>query len=341
MIVDYAKIHVKAGSGGKGANTKLMLSVRRVIGGGGDGGNGGDVILEVSPHLYDLNKFKEKKKFIAQDGFPGKDNNRRGKNGEDTVIGFPIGTVVWDENEAMLVELKEPGQRFVVCRGGKGGEGNYKKFYTLPPHPGEGRDIILDYRVLADIAVIGFANSGKTTLVNALTGRNFKVADYPFTTTSCYWAPAVIGDKKITVIDMPPIKKNSFARGYDTSLLRQLTRPRIFLLLSEDPVNCLAEYKEFIEEIKHVDTSLLEGKKVFYLLTKTDKIDKDNPHKTTDYLYKQTRQGRACGKTKLQVGEQPADDSKIKISKIKGIIPISVHSGMGVEKLKKKIAACL
>lgn len=299
MIIDSAQIHIKAGDGGKGSTSNLFLSIRRIIGGGGDGGDGGDIIFEVTTHLYDLNKFKEKKKFVADDGRPGKDNNKRGANGEDLTIGVPQGTVVWTADGTFLVDLCHPEQRFVAAKGGKGGEGNYKKLYSLPLQEGEAKDVVLDFRVAADVAIAGFANSGKSTLANALTGRSFKVAEYPFSTVSCQWTRAVLGGKEMIILDTPPIKKQSHARGYTTGMLKQLTRPGVLIFVSEHQDACLEEFAEFAYEIRQVDEDILKDKKILHVVSKIDQ----------------------CAK----------------VSVPKNVLPVSAHTGKGMKRLIQKI----
>ena len=162
----------------------MSLSSRKVVGGGGDGGKGGDVILQINPHLYDLSKFKGNKKFIAKDGERGKEKNKKGKDAPALIVNVPCGTRVVEKDQ-LIVDLINEGDEFLICHGGAGGKGNYKRDYNIPAQEGQAKEVVLDYRIPNDVAILGFPNSGKTSLFNILTGHNYKVAHYPFTTTSC------------------------------------------------------------------------------------------------------------------------------------------------------------
>ncbi|MDD5583681.1 MAG: 50S ribosome-binding GTPase [Candidatus Omnitrophica bacterium] len=298
MIYDWAQIYCKAGDGGEGDTSSIKLSARRVVGGGGDGGKGGDVILQVNPHLYDLNKFVFNKRFIASDGARGKRNNKKGAQAQNCIVNVPEGTLVFDGDENFIVDMSGEKKEFLLLYGGKGGRGNYKKVYSIPPEEGREQEIILDYRIVNDVAVIGFPNSGKTSLVNALTGKSFKVADYPFTTTAPAWAKAQYGSSSFVVMDTPPLKENSDERGLN-KFLKHLYRTKIVLFISAAVNAYEKEFTILEREIKALDEELLTNKKIFYLLSKVDTID-----------------------------ERPT---------IKNVIQISACTGSGIEELKKKI----
>lgn len=270
MIIDFAKIYVKAGDGGQGASSQLMFSARKIVGGGGNGGRGGDVVLQISPHLYDLHNFKENRKFVAEQGKKGEHNNRTGKGGKDIIVNVPQGTRVLDLGENLIVDLDQPEQEFIICQGGKGGEGNYKKIYCIEPQPGEEKDVILDFRVCADVAIVGFANSGKTSLINILASRNFKVAEYPFTTTYCQWTKTHINGKPIAILDLPPLKKNAKARGYINSFLKHLLRVKIVIFLSDNETQFKDDFKGIKKEIIDFSRDILKGKEIFYVVSKVD-----------------------------------------------------------------------
>jgi GTP-binding protein len=270
MIVDYAKIELKAGDGGPGDISTLPYSARRMIGGGGDGGTGGDVILKVSPHLYDLNKFNEWRKYVAKDGGKGTDNNRRGADGEDTYVNVPQGTIVGDIEGNVLVDLNTIGQEYVAVRGGKGGEGNFKKMYSIPHELGQTAEFILDYRIANDVAIIGFPNTGKTSLINALTGKNFKVADYPFTTNHCVWAPTEYKGHKFTIMDTPPIKESLIGKEDGNAFLKHLFRSKIIIIVGDNPKACAKEFKAIEEDLNFFEPEYLETKVVIHLLNKSD-----------------------------------------------------------------------
>jgi len=252
----------------------MQLSVRRKIGSGGNGGKGGDVILRVSPHHSDLIWFRGRKEFIAMEGERGGYNNCKGKDSPPFYVDVPRGTFVFDLEYNLIVDLVEKGQEFIICHGGKGGEGNFKKFYTLEPGPGEEKEVVLDYRIPARAAFLGFANSGKTLLFNKLTGKNFKVADYPFTTQSPVWADCEYEYKLFTLLDNPPLKAGHGASHAHNRFLRHLCRPPVLVFISDSVETCKDDFKRIEKEIVLADESLLEDKKIFYVLNKADTFKK-------------------------------------------------------------------
>ena len=274
MIVDKVTIYCESGSGGQGCTCDLMLSSRRIIGGGGRGGKGGDVVLRVSPHHSDLVWFRGRKEFIAHAGARGEYNNRKGKEAENFYVNVPVGTIVRDLQENIIVDLNQKNQEFVICKGGHGGEGNYKKFYSLPPAPGEEKEAILDYRIPAQVVFLGLANGGKTSIFNKLTNKNAKVADYPFTTQSPLWADCEYRYRLFCVMDTPPIKESHEATHEHNRFLRHLYRPKILVFVSGNVDTYKTEFKKIKAEIALFDAALLEDKTCFYVLNKSDTFKK-------------------------------------------------------------------
>ena len=288
MIIDKVTIYLRSGKGGEGSSTLDKLSSRKVVASGGDGGKGGDVILRVSPHLYDLSKFKGSKKFIASNGEPGRARNQKGRDAEGLIISVPSGTRVLaseavplgaseavpsGKDDRVITDLVGEGQEFLICRGGRGGKGNHKRGYPMPAEGSEEREVTLDYRVPNDVAILGFANSGKTSLFNALTGQKRKVAEYAFTTTSCFWANSDHEFERFVVLDTPPFKKSKdSSRRAENRFLRHIFRSKILLLLS-DKTSARDDFKSLEKEISVFDHSLLKEKIFFYLLAKIDTID--------------------------------------------------------------------
>ena len=305
MIIDKAVIYLRSGKGGEGCSSVMKLSSRKMVASGGDGGDGGDVILRVSSHLYDLSKFRGNKKFIADNGDTGKGSNRKGRDARDLIVELPLGTrvlvsgatpkgvsgaipsgtseaVSLGTSEAtssggkdkLIVDLAGEKTEFLICRGGRGGKGNYKRDYNLPAELGQEREVTLDYRIPNDVAILGFANSGKTALFNVLTGQNRKVAEYAFTTSSCFWSNSEYEFKRFTVLDTPPFKRNKKPLELtENTFLRHIFRSKILLLLS-DKKSFKEDFKDLENEISLYDSSLLKTKKIFYLLSKVDTIDR-------------------------------------------------------------------
>ena len=292
MIIDKVTIYLRSGRGGQGCSTLTRLSSRKVIASGGDGGKGGDVILRVSPHLYDLSKFRGSKKFIAPSGERGRARNQKGRDGEDLIVNVPSGTRVLagkavpsgvgeatppGADDKVIADLVGQGAEFLICRGGRGGKGNYKRDYLISAQGPEEKEVTLDYRIPNDVAILGFANSGKTSLFNALTGQERKVAEYAFTTTSCFWANSDHEFKRSVVLDTPPFKKSKDSSPRAENIfLRHIFRSKILLLLS-DRASAEDDFKGLEKEISAFDESLLKTKKIFYLLSKIDTIDRKSP----------------------------------------------------------------
>ena len=273
MIVDNEEVLFRSGRGGGGSSASMNISPRKVVGAGGDGGRGGSAILQISPHLYDLNKFRGNKKFIAKNGENGYSSNKKGRDADDLTVGLPSGTRVL-ESGRLIVDLIDETESFLLCRGGRGGKGSYKRNYTTPPGESQTRQVVLDYRIPNEVALVGFPNCGKSSLFNVLCKKEQKVAEYPYTTKSCFWARAESGFKIFTVLDTPPLKRRKNSQQYiEPNFLKHLFRSRIVLFLSDDSSQCREDFESLQTEISLYNPSLLDGKKVFHLLTKSDKID--------------------------------------------------------------------
>jgi GTPase len=272
MFIDQVVIHVKSGKGGDG-----MVHFRREKfvpqGGpdGGDGGKGGDVIFEVKPTLNTLSSFRQNQKFKADPGVNGGPSQMTGRNGKDLVIYVPPGTVMFDAETGDLIgDLTEPGQKLIICKGGRGGRGN-QHFATsrnqVPRtaekgEPPEERSLRLELKLIADIGLIGVPNAGKSTLLSVLTNARPKIASYPFTTLEPNLGVANIDDDTTVVLaDIPGlIEGASQGAGLGHDFLRHIQRTRVLVHLldgmSDDPV---ADYSQINSELSLFDPNL--GKK--------------------------------------------------------------------------------
>jgi GTP-binding protein len=269
MFYDQAKIFVKSGDGGDGCVAfRREKYVPRGGPAGGDGGKGGDVVLEVNTHLNTLYRFSRKRHFRAEQGEHGRGKNQTGADGADIVIEVPPGTVVRDANtEELLADLTEPGERFVVARGGRGGRGNarFASSTNQAPRmaergaPGKELELELELKLLADVGLVGLPNAGKSTLLAAVSAARPKIAAYPFTTLQPNLGVAVLDDyTSLVIADIPGlIEGASQGAGLGHEFLRHIERTRMLIHLldgaGEDPLEAFekinAELATFDEQL--------------------------------------------------------------------------------------------
>jgi GTP-binding protein len=288
MFFDEAKIHVKAGDGGNGAVAfRREKYVPRGGPAGGNGGNGGDVILEVNRQLNTLVHFQNKAHFKAGRGAHGKGKNQTGARGEDAIIVVPPGTVVRDAaTDDLLGDLTESGQRVIVARGGQGGRGN-ASFATSTRQaprlaergaPGEERWLRLELKLLADVGLIGMPNAGKSTLLAAVSAARPKIADYPFTTLQPNLGVVTVNDEyEFVLADLPGLIEGAHAgAGLGHQFLRHIERTRLFVHLldgaDDDP---LGHFDQINEELRLFKPALAERSQIV-VLNKMDLPDARN-----------------------------------------------------------------
>ncbi len=240
MFLDRVKISIKAGDGGNGAisflHTKLVQN-----GGpdGGDGGKGGDVIFIAKDNLNTLYDFRFRKIFIAENGANGGKRNQTGKNGEDLIIEVPTGTVIIEPiSSKVIADLNEPEKKFTALHGGKGGHGNmfFKSSIKQTPHFSQAGEktqsceVILELRTIADVALVGFPNVGKSSLLSVISNANPKIANYPFTTLYPNLGVCEVLGKTFVVADIPGlIEGASYGAGLGHYFLKHVERVRLIL----------------------------------------------------------------------------------------------------------------
>lgn len=282
MFIDQAEIYVRSGKGGDGiVHFRREKYIPRGGPDGGDGGRGGDVVLEVKPTLNTLASFRYQSRFIAQDGGNGGSNNKFGKSAEKLIVPVPPGTVVYDTlTGEMLGDLTQPGQQLLVCKGGRGGRGNthFKSPTNQAPRtaekgePGEEKTLRLELKLIADIGLVGVPNAGKSTLLAALTNARPKIAPYPFTTLEPNLGVAEVGEETTVVLaDIPGlIEGASQGAGLGHDFLRHVQRTRVLIHLldglSPDP---LADYSQINSELALFDPNLTKKPQIVAL----NKID--------------------------------------------------------------------
>ena len=252
-FVDYVKINVASGKGGKGS-THLRREKYVAKGGpdGGDGGRGGHIILRGNSQHWTLYHLKFKRHFKAEKGNDGGKNRITGSNGSDVFIDVPLGTVVKNtSDEKIIFEITRDGEEKIVCKGGKGGRGNWhfksstnqSPRYSQPGLPNEEMQITLELKVLADVGLVGFPNAGKSTLLSVITDAKPKIADYEFTTLKPNLGIVKYRDFKTFIMaDIPGIIEGaSDGKGLGHYFLRHIERNSTLLFMipsdSDDIVN--------------------------------------------------------------------------------------------------------
>lgn len=239
-FIDLARINVKAGRGGNGS-----LSFRREKflpkGGpdGADGGKGGDVVLQAVGGVVTLADFEYNKRFQAGHAGHGKGSMQTGSNGEDLVIFLPCGTLVLDaDTDEPIADLTEPGQRFVVAKGGRGGRGNAHFANSVRRAPrfaekgdaGEEKTLLLELKLIADVGLVGFPNAGKSSILAAISGAKPKIAGYPFTTLSPNLGVLAVDDQQIVIADVPGLIEGAHDnKGLGHYFLRHVERTRVLI----------------------------------------------------------------------------------------------------------------
>jgi GTPase len=273
---DRARIRVEGGRGGDGS-----LSFRREKfvpkGGpdGGDGGNGGDVVLVADPDLRDLSFFHRQGRFAAKRGRHGEGANKRGADGEDVELGVPVGTQVFDEDGRLLADLAHGGARAVVAHGGRGGAGNRR--FATPTHQtprlaelgavGEQSALELRLKLLADAALLGFPNAGKSSLLRRVSNAKPKVADYPFTTIAPVLGTVEAPDgRQLTVADVPGLLEGaSEGIGLGDEFLAHLERARLFLHVIDAQEDVEARFHVIDRELAAYGAGLAERPQIVVL----------------------------------------------------------------------------
>jgi GTP-binding protein len=241
VFVDRVRVALRAGDGGAG----VAAFVRRKgqpkgKPNGGNGGKGGDVILRVDTSVATLLRYQRNPHHAAEKGTHGQGDMRNGKEGEDLVLSVPAGTVVFDQDEVMIADLVEPGQEVVALHGGRGGRGNAafvsptKRAPTIAEQGEFGREewFTLEMKLLADAALIGFPNAGKSTFISKVSAAKPKIADYPFTTLEPNLGVVSLDDREFVLADIPGLIEGAAeGKGLGHEFLRHIERARVLVVL--------------------------------------------------------------------------------------------------------------
>jgi GTPase len=311
-FLDEAKVYIASGAGGNGC-----ISFRREkfieFGGpnGGDGGKGGDVVVEAVNGLNTLIDYRYQQHFKAQRGGNGMGKDRAGANGKDVVLKVPIGTQVYEEDgETLIADLTEVGQRVTISRGGNGGFGNahFKSStnraprHANPGQPGEERTIRLRLKLIADAGLIGLPNAGKSTFLAAVSAAKAKIADYPFTTLHPQLGVVEVDGREFVVADLPGLIEGAHeGTGLGDRFLGHTERCRVLLHLVDGTAeDAGAAYRIVRDELEAYGQGLTEKPQIV-ALSKADAMTKEAIKAQIAKLKK------ACRKTPMVLSAQSGE----------------------------------
>ena len=329
MFIDETTIRVKAGDGGNGCLAfRREKFVPRGGPSGGDGGKGGDVLMESSERHNTLVHFRFNPEYKAQRGRHGEGSNKTGREGEDVLLKVPVGTIMYDADTGDKIhDFSRPDERIVIARGGRGGRGNAQ--FATSTHqaprehedgrPGEERTYRLELKLLADVGLVGYPNVGKSTLISRISAARPKIADYPFTTLQPNLGVVAVGkgpeEKSFVVADIPGLIEGAHTgAGLGIQFLRHIERTRLLAHLVDvsdssgrpDPVK---DVEVIIGELKSFGAGL-EEKPMILVASKIDVANKEKLAKLKRYAKKKNLE----------------------------LFPVSAVTGKGIEELKYAIA---
>ncbi|MGB5358249.1 MAG: GTPase ObgE [Eudoraea sp.] len=286
-FVDYVKINVTSGNGGKGS---VHLRREKYIpkGGpdGGDGGRGGHIIVKGNKNLWTLLGFKFKRHFKSEHGEHGSKNRSTGADGADVFLDVPLGTIVKDpETNEVLFEITTHDEEQIIAKGGQGGRGNWHfksptqqtPRYAQPGIPGEEKQLILELKVLADVGLVGFPNAGKSTLLSVLTAAKPKIADYEFTTLKPNLGIVQYRDfQSFVIADIPGIIEGAAeGKGLGHYFLRHIERNATLLfMVPADSKDIVKEYGILLHELRKYNPELLDKNRLL-AISKADMLDEE------------------------------------------------------------------
>jgi GTP-binding protein len=329
MFIDEAKIRVKAGDGGNGCMAfRREKFVPRGGPSGGDGGKGGDIVMESSERHNTLVHFRFNPEHTAQRGRHGEGSNKTGRDGVGIVLKVPVGTIVFDDETGdKIFEFTQPDQSFVIARGGRGGRGNARfatSVHQAPREheegrPGEEHTYRLELKLLADVGLVGYPNVGKSTLISRISAARPKIADYPFTTLQPNLGVVAVGDARnevsFVVADIPGLIEGAhLGAGLGAQFLRHIERTRLLVHLvdvsdSSGRPDVTKDVEVILGELASFGAHLDE-KPMIMAASKIDVVNKD----------KLSTLKRYCKKHKLKLYE------------------ISAVTGKGIDELKYAMA---
>ncbi len=310
MFIDEVKISVKGGDGGQGCTSFYREKyMRYALADGGDGGRGGDVIFVADKSIQTLLDFKFRQHREAQKGGNASSKNQKGREGKDLMLRVPVGTIIRDDSNKLLIsDLVQENQQVIVAKGGEGGKGNNRNKTPSSPQKGEERTIHLELKLIADVGLIGFPNAGKSTLICAISKVKSKIANYPFTTKQPILGVVAVKDFSFAVADLPGIIEGAHeGRGLGDKFLKHAERTKVLVHMIDmagtegrDPVS---DYKKINHELESYGEKLVYKQR----LVVANKMD-------------------------LPEGKENLKKFKLKVKGVK-IIPISAAAHIGLDEV--------
>lgn len=285
-FIDQVKIYCASGHGGAGAvHFRREKFIPKGGPDGGDGGRGGNIILQADAQLWTLLHFKYNRHHKAKNGSPGGKNCRTGLCAKDLILKVPLGTIAKDDQGSIIAEMAQKGQKQVLLQGGKGGLGNWHfknsinrtPRYAQPGLPGIEAWVTLELKMMAEVGLVGFPNSGKSTLLSALTAAKPKIADYPFSTLAPQLGIVKYKDHlSFSIADIPGIIEGAGeGKGIGHRFLRHIERNALLLFLVPcDTKDILKEYNILLKELEVYNPELLDKKRLL-AITKEDLLDEE------------------------------------------------------------------
>jgi GTP-binding protein len=314
MLVDKVKIFVRAGKGGDGCESYENRGPRKYYPTGGNGGKGGAIIFRAETNVRDLEHFKFNPRIIGKAGVQGSSNRKAGKKGTDVICTVPVGTTIYSAADDYLIrDLIHHGDEVILARGSNPGRGNQDNRTATKGKPGQELEAILDYTIFSDIALIGLANSGKTSLLARLSNAKVEGTDYPFSTTAPQLGSYECEDyKRLILLDLPSlIKGSSEGKGIGNRFLKHALRAQLFFIVLDarsDFSENICSAVEILQDELRIFNDALVGKPFFLVLNKCDIADEKDLKKDKERLKK----------------------------KYKNVYNVSTYSGAGIDVLMKE-----
>ncbi len=255
MLIDHIHLKVQGGRGGKGCESYFHRKDRKKVSNGADGGNGGNVVFRASHNAPGLDRLKFKQHLEAEHGEHGGSSNQRGKNGKDLIVIVPVGTSLYRRDNNMAIrDLYVDGEEVIVARGGRGGLGNSGDRTATSGEAGEEFEINLEFRLMADVFLVGLPSSGKSSLLHRLTRAPVEGKDYPFATRSPVLGIHEYDDyKQISFCELPSIyEHSSTGHGLGTEFLKHLARARLVFFVVDGTLKFSASILSGLETLQKI-----------------------------------------------------------------------------------------